>query len=1145
MMELRRIVLVNWHMMPQADLDLAGDAAILGQNRSGKSTIIDLIQAIMAGGSSRLYRFNRSAGEGGGGRSDRTLGGYCLGQLNEDTFLRNQARSHIALVFEDPEGVKIPVSLGLSIEAARGQPTEVVGHFVAEGVSVNTSMLLDVGDGTLRPTPWPVVRRRLDQACVAAGGQLLTPDDARTFIREYMRALFSDRRASDPERFVRTFVAALSFTDISSVEQFVHRYLLEPKPIDIAELRESIRRYREIQKTIVDLNRRLEELRAIRAQIEEFDRLLTEELACRAIEKTAMLVEGVGGLLSNLGELRTNARELQDVLDELERVENEIVLETETLSSVQRQLAATGAQGQRAIVEQEIRALERDHAGVMERLRGRHLGAARAMQLLGLRDRLGVINPGELFRSLERVEEASRGLAPPDWPRDAATMEGLLAVVAQTAATRLDKATDRRDDAIVWVSRLQNEAADDHEQLANARRGQISLNPATTRLMDALRREGMSPRTLCEVADVVDERWRGALESLLTRDREAVIVDPEHAYRATEILRHGRDAYPGCRVANTRKLQSRSSVAPAGTLASMIRSEDALAMAFVVFRIGNVSLAEDQDELLSGGRAVMADGAYYDGLITEIRRPEGLKIGRAAAPLMEAALIERIAKRTELLKVHVETRRFFEDVIRRLEECCKPVDEKDRLDALALAVGDLADRRSDARRRLERISAQVDPQLLDSEKRSQALLESLKADRDELIEGRGSLRTKVTEIKARLGAGEQIVGSYLCLAQRRRLFRSAVTSAGHLRSLRERYAGYAGRSPARIASDVAKAAIEAMQGHRTLEQEIRFALGRYAIAFPDALEGYADVPIIGTVKPWVSDGIAMLEDNELIRYRGHADEAAGRVSRLFKTTFIYELNSRFGQLHSDMEKLSAALRTRPLHGEIYRMVELVKPEFEDLYHLAKTSETDDTVLDGLFAHLEPRDERHGRAIRQVEQLLADESFDFTLFQDYRNYFSYDLRMRDVATGRTNSFDKRRGVASGAERQVPFYVVIGAALASVYHGTRQATEPRKLGVGLAVFDEAFSKMDGPNQRTLLDFYHAIGLQVVITAPSEKRAVVYENLDYIIDVFRSGDMSLAQSIRIKDRVREEMRAANPQHATDEELAERLGLEAKAAE
>lgn len=1143
-MELRRIVLVNWHMMVRADLDLAGDAAILGQNRSGKSTIIDLIQAIMAGGSSRLYRFNRSAGESSG-RSDRTLGGYCLGQLSEDTFLRNQARSYIALVFEDSERRRMPVSLGLSVEAARGQQTEIVGRFVAEGISVDTSMLLDIDQDASRPTVWPVVRRRLDQACGEAGGQLLTSDDAKTFIREYMRALFTGRRASDPERFVRTFVAALSFTDIPSVEQFVHRYLLDPKPIDIAELRDSIRRYREIQKTIADLNRRLDALRAIRAHIEEFDRLLAEEFTCRAIGKTALLIEGYARLLTNVSEHRSKSHELHVVMEEFARVEEEIERETEALLSVQRQLAATGAQGQRAIVEQEMRGLERDHVGVMERLLARHLRAARAIQLLGLRDKLSVINPGELLRALERIQEDSRGLAPPDWPRDPAKMDQLLDAVSEAAIARIEKATDQRDDAIVWVKQLEAETAEDNKQLANAKQGQITLNTATLKLMEALRREGMKPRTLCEVADVLDERWRNALEALLTRDREAIIVDPEHAYRATEILRHGRDAYPGCRVANTRKLQSRPTAAESGTLASKIGSDDKLAMAFVVFRIGNVRLAETQDELLSSGRAVMADGAYYDGLITEMRRPDGLKIGRAAAPLMEATLRERIEQRAQLLRIHLEKKRFFEDAIRRLEDCSTPVGEKDKLDALAFALGDLADRRADARRRLDRISTQVDPELLDAEKRSQTLLSSLRADRDDLIDNRASLRSKIEEVKARLGAGEQSVGSYLCLGYRRRQFRSVVTSAAQIRSLRERYKAHPLRNPARIASDMENAADDAKEGYRELGHEIRAALGRYAIDFPDALEGYADVPIIGTVKPWVSAGIAMLEDNQLIRYREQADEAADRVSRLFKTTFIHELNSRFGQLHSEMEKLSAALRTRPLHGEIYRLVELVKPEFDDLYHLAKDSETDERVLDALFGRAAPRDERHARALRQIEQLLADESFDFTVFQDYRSYFTYDLRMRDVATGRTTSFDRRRGVASGAERQVPFYVVIGAALASSYHGVRQATSPSDLGMGLAVFDEAFSKMDGPNQRTLLDFYGAIGLQVVIAAPTEKRAVVYENLDYIIDVFRSGDISLAESIQIKDRVREEMRAVNPQHATDEELAERLGLKANAAE
>ncbi len=425
------------------------------------------------------------------------------------------------------------------------------------------------------------------------------------------------------------------------------------------------------------------------------------------------------------------------------------------------------------------------------------------------------------------------------------------------------------------------------------------------------------------------------------------------------------------------------------------------------------------------------------------------------------------------------------------------------------------------------------------------MLASFKNDREAMIDMRATLRTQIEGVRNKLNAGESIPGSYLSLRQRGLRFRSIVPSLAHFRLVRERYSKYSTNRPARIVAEMARLADEAIQRHRALERDIRSALGLYAMNFPDALEGYAQAPITTVVKGWVLEGIALLEGNELIRYRDQADGAADRVTRLFKTTFVHELNSRFGELQAEMEKLSHALRARPLHGETYRLKEMVKPDFEDLYHLTRDSETDEGVLDALFGRTEPRDERHARALRQVEALLADDSFDFTLFQDYRNYFTYDLQMRDVKTGRTTSFDRRRGSASGAERQVPFYVVIGAALASAYHGSRQAVDGAGLGMGLAVFDEAFSKMDGPNQRTLLDFYRAIGIQVVIAAPTEKRAVVYENLDYIIDVFRSGDVALADSVKIKDRVRDEMRAANPQYATDDDLAQRLAAEARTAE
>ncbi|MCZ4093301.1 SbcC/MukB-like Walker B domain-containing protein [Sinorhizobium psoraleae] len=1144
MIELRRIVLVNWHLMARADLDLAGDAAILGKNAAGKSTIIDLIQAVMAGGSSKFYRFNRSAGESGQ-RSERTLAGYCLGQLNDDTFLRPDARSYIALVFEDTDGKRRPVTLGLAIEALRGQSAEVVGRFVADGVRLDTGMLIDEKDGASRPAEWRAVKRRLEQACNSCDGRLHAPDDVRTFIREYMRVLFTNKLRGDPERFIRTFVAALSFTDMSSVEQFVKKHLLEPSPIDIAELRDSIQRYQEIKKTIGNLEERLEALRAISLQIEEFIKLVNEEADCRAVEKTALLVEALGTLLGNIRDKRLKLDELRMAEAELDRVKEEIEREEQTQEAIRRQLAASGAQARRNEVERQIKDLERESAAVMERISQRHLSAARAVQLLTLRDRLAIINPGELIRALERVEEASRGVTPPQWPRDPAGMEAMLAAVAEAARSRMEKVTHQRDDAIYQKRVIDSEIKRDSEQLEAARRGKVLLDSATVRFMEALRREGMRPRTLCEVAEVVDEHWRDAVEALLGRDRETVIVDPDHAYRATEILRRGRGDYPGCRVANTRKLQSRSTTSEPGTLASVIRSDDPLAMAFVVFRIGNVHLAKSQDELLSGGRAVMADGAYHDGLVTEMRRVQGLKIGRAAAPLMIETLQKQINERTSLLQVHREKERFFEDVLRRLEQCAEPVEDKDRLETITSTYSDLAERRAEARQRLERIAAQIDPQLMEAEQRATRVIKSLNEDRDGLLTECASLKTEIEHIKQKLGAGEMLPGAWRALADRRRQFKTEVYSVSHFQSIRKRYSALKPRSPAKIAADMDKRASDAREEHRELEHDIRAALGRYAINFPDPLEGYAQASITGTVKSWVTEGIATLEGNELIRYREQAEEAAGRVTLLFKTTFIHELSSRFGQMEAEMDRLAKALRSRPLHGETYSLKTSVKQEFEDLHRLVRDSETDDSVLDALFGRAQPRDERHARAIRQVEQLLADDTFDFTIFQEYQNYFTYDLKIHNAAANRTTSFDRRRGVASGAERQVPFYVVIGAALAGAYHGTRHSEDHAGIGMGLAVFDEAFSKMDGPNQRTLLDFYREIGLQVVIAAPTEKRAVVYENLNYIIDVFRSGDVSAAESIRIKDRVRREIRAANPQHATDEELAARLRMESQAAE
>ena len=60
----------------------------------------------------------------------------------------------------------------------------------------------------------------------------------------------------------------------------------------------------------------------------------------------------------------------------------------------------------------------------------------------------------------------------------------------------------------------------------------------------------------------------------------------------------------------------------------------------------------------------------------------------------------------------------------------------------------------------------------------------------------------------------------------------------------------------------------------------------------------------------------------------------------------------------------------------------------------------------------------------IARLLSDDTLDFSAWQDDRNDFTFDLRMVDQTSGRQVSYERRKGSASGAERQVPYYVIIG-------------------------------------------------------------------------------------------------------------------------
>src|SRR5207245_4465097 len=114
---LSRIHALNWYGYKDT-IPVEGNLLLAGVTGSGKSILMDLIQFVLVG-DQRLVRFNQSAT---GDRGDRSLKGYCLGDLKQEEngvaqYWRKSAITYVALEFAWPNDGKSE-TWGLRVEYA-------------------------------------------------------------------------------------------------------------------------------------------------------------------------------------------------------------------------------------------------------------------------------------------------------------------------------------------------------------------------------------------------------------------------------------------------------------------------------------------------------------------------------------------------------------------------------------------------------------------------------------------------------------------------------------------------------------------------------------------------------------------------------------------------------------------------------------------------------------------------------------------------------------------------------------------------------------------------------------------------------------------------------------------------------------------
>lgn len=255
MMELRRILLVDWYLFRAEQIDVYGMTALVAANGAGKSAIIDAIQTVLTGGNMSLIRFNASAQNTA--KSKRSIRDYCLGVVSLDEKgersqpTRQHGYTYIVLGFVDQESGKA-VNLGIAYAASDSRADETLeAQFIVSGALISKEDLLEpLADGEVETRPWHAVRTilRTNDATVVDGFA-----SAGEFMEESLHALSPVGFPLDARRFAKSFRNALVLKPVDNPTEFVRNYVLDTRPIQIDHLRRSIDLYRTLTKRIAQL----------------------------------------------------------------------------------------------------------------------------------------------------------------------------------------------------------------------------------------------------------------------------------------------------------------------------------------------------------------------------------------------------------------------------------------------------------------------------------------------------------------------------------------------------------------------------------------------------------------------------------------------------------------------------------------------------------------------------------------------------------------------------------------------------------------------------------------------------------------------------------------------------------------------------
>jgi uncharacterized protein YPO0396 len=1077
MLDLTCIFLHNWHRFKSVLIPVQDSLYLAGHNGSGKSTILDAMQVVLLADLD-LIKFNSSAQE----RSERTLDGFVRGKIFETKLLRpGDCVGYIALEFTDSRTGK-QITLGCCIEAGEkfGKNGERAYFILQEGLDRNLFV----------PGERPLTRSELKKALQKRGNKCRYYDTVREYQEDMLDGLGGLNR-----RFFDLFQRALSFKTIKDIGGFVEQWLLPENPLDLQDLQKVVTRLEDLHKEAKIVETKLDELgkivtkrtnylrqKALQAQYEVLHVLLSKEAAVREREALEQQAEQIQ---ERLKEQEANLQQLDAALTGARQAKQEVERRLYGLDVVRRRDELTREIERRTREAEEMSRRKRELLRELQKVSNALL-SLKATALLEIQEEqavqalLGII-----------TKPVGADLSSPTADLSASLIEELAPQVedAMTALNLALKRAQQRTFVLEEQSKQLRSRAGEREQEIRALKTQgtsASYPKNVEFLRTALEKLiGRRPDILCELLEIPDERWQTAVEAMLGERRFSIIVPPA-SYETILAFIERNKAEKGLHDAAIldleRAYKERRSPLP-NSLAFQVttKNKDAYLRAYIDFVLGKIITCSSARDLRRYKRAITPDLVYYSEWAVRVLSPQryqpwvvGQRAQRSQIEARERELKEIATQLAQLNETYTQARSEEQQLnlgttlARLLPRLDSPLDDT----ALRAEIASLTAERDSLDlsivNELQAEIARLEQIIREEERQARELSERLGELKDRRVQVEREKRLAADRLLEREQSYDEVVSRHApeVLTEAERLFAEQSRESDLTQA---------------IANADRTAKNFTTQSNNTFSDYQELGI-KYNLRYQ-----FAGLSAIPQDTRYVEERDRLAE-TDLPNYMSQIEQTRQEAIQELREHVLHILRERISYAQRELQRMNDALKPLDFHGDQYRFCWEIAREMKEYYHLIMDSQVIGTgpLFESEFYQMHKDTfDRFYTEVTRTSVSDAEKALRARLI-DYRTYLEYDIEVRH-SDGRTSRLSRIMGQTSGGETQTPFYLAVAASFVQLYRmgvGEQRKTRNERPAIRLAVFDEAFTKMDQNRIGTTLDMFLKYGLQVVTATPLER-------------------------------------------------------------